>query len=149
MPWKEDADIYIHHENNTLAGMKEPVVETLNGLLKVNLLTIRHIVHDANGMPSGVLSSSIVINSGVKLLNIKNTINPRINSNKISLTKSEIMVLTMLFEGVGSADIYLKTGMSKASYYFHVHNLKRKFKVKNVNELILFLYGNGFNNVTP
>ncbi|MDR5020239.1 helix-turn-helix transcriptional regulator [Yersinia rochesterensis] len=149
MPWKEDADIYISHGNDTLAGMTHPVIETLNGLLKVNLLTKRNVIHDKNGMPAGTLSCSIEINNDIKLLNINNVMNSKVNVNKVNLTKSEIKILALLFEGLGSEAISLKIGISKESYYFHVHNLKRKFKVNSVNELILSLYRNGFNNVLP
>lgn len=144
MPWKEDADIYKFHEKNTMAGIENSVVEFLNGIKKTRLLTTRRIVYNSKGIPSGLFVTSVVIHSDVIFFNMTRG---KYYKNNVKLTKSETKVLCFLLQGGTRSSASLKLGVSIKSYDHHLHNLKIKFSVDSVNQLILLLCKSGFYNV--
>lgn len=151
MLWTEHSHIYINHEKDILAGHHYAVIEPLSGLEYVNLLTIKNVVYDKKGLPSGTAASAIIFNQQIEYANLSGTSSTIRVSDYLgyNLTPTEAKVLYFLLKGFSRSKVSELSNITKASYDFHLRNIKSKFEVSSVDELVFKCYKYNFHDVAP
>ncbi|MGR1225500.1 LuxR C-terminal-related transcriptional regulator [Aeromonas veronii] len=148
MPWFKHADIYISHEKDILAGRSYIVIEPLSGLKKTSLITEREIIYNKDGVPSGIISTSIPFSPPIEMLPIiVSTIKPV--DVGVKLTKKETVILYFILKGYKRSDITKYTQVSVVAYDRHINNIKQKLDAKNTVELINKASELGINQLAP
>lgn len=151
MPWANKKDIYIGHEKDIISGLDYSVIEPLDGLIKTNLLTRKEIVYSKSGIPAGIIATANVFNGCIEYGNLAGTaVKMKISDySGYSLTSSESKVLYFLLKGFSRRKVSEMAGVSTSSYDFHLNNLKSKFKVDTVDQLVFICYQKGFHDLIP
>lgn len=151
MVWNELSHIYINHEKDILAGHHYSVIEPLAGLEYANLLTKKDVIFNKKGIPSGTAASAIIFNKKIEYANLSG----RSSSVKVSdyfgytLTRTESIVLYYLLKGFSRGKIAELSNITKSSYDFHIRNIKQKFNVSSVDDVVFICYNNNLHDVVP
>ncbi|WP_145567715.1 helix-turn-helix transcriptional regulator [Yersinia mollaretii] len=151
MPWAESKNIYINHEKDILSGQDYSVIEPLNGIAKINLLTKKKVIYSKAGVPAGTIATANIFNGNVEYGNLSgNAGKVKISSYPgFELTTSESKVLYFLLKGFSRRRVAELSDISVDAYDFHLKNLKMKFKVSNLDDLIFICYERGFHDLIP
>lgn len=151
MPWANNKEIYINHEKDVISGLDYSVIEPLDGVIKTNLLTKKEVIFSRRGIPSGVIATAIVFNGCIEYGNLSGTaLKMKVSDySGYSLTTFELKVLYFLLKGFSRRKISDLAGISTSSYDFHVRNIKIKFKVDTIDQLVFICYEKGFHELIP
>ncbi|HHQ4545253.1 TPA: LuxR C-terminal-related transcriptional regulator [Aeromonas veronii] len=137
MPWRDYADMFVANEKETLSGLNYITIEPLHGLKCVTLITMRVIVYDSLGLPSGIASNSIPIDSNFDLSSLFSFgFVQKISKNPLPLTKTESLVLHLVLLGIKRREISKQLNLTSSAYDFHIRNIKRKLNASSTSELV-------------
>lgn len=151
MPWANNKEIYINHEKDVISGLDYSVIEPLEGVIKNNLLTKKEVIFSKRGIPSGIIATAIVFNGCIEYGNLAGTaLKMKVSDySGYLLTTSELKVLYFLLKGFSRRKISDLAGISTSSYDFHVRNIKIKFNVDTIDQLVFICYEKGFHELIP
>lgn len=151
MPWAEYADIYKEHEADILSGHNYSVLEPLMGVDKANLLTCKKVIFNKQGIPSGTIATALIYNKSIEYGHLGGEAGKlKIQDYKgMGLTPKESKVLYFILKGFSRTKVAELSGMSTSSYDFHIKNIKLKFCVDNIDDLIYECYVKGLHEIVP
>lgn len=151
MPWAKNKDIYINHEKDVISGLEYSVIEPLSGIIKANLLTKKKVIFSKNGIPSGVIATAIVFNGCIEYGNLAGSaVKMKVSDySGYFLTAFESRILYFLLKGFSRRKTSELAGVSTSSYDFHVRNIKAKFDVETIDQLVFICYEKGFHDLIP
>ena len=151
MPWAEHKSIYIGHEKDIISGLDYSVIEPLSGLIKANLLTKKKVIYSKDGSPAGIIATAIVFNGFVEYGNLAGSaVKMKVSDySGYYLTAHESKLLYFLLKGFSRKKVSELAGVSTSSYDFHVRNIKLKFNVETMDELVFICYEKGFHDFIP
>lgn len=151
MPWAEQSQIYIAHEDAILAGEDYKVIEPLNGCCKSVLHTSKEIIYDCAGRPAGTIAIALLLRKFVEFDNILgvSTIQKVIPYGKLNLSAMETQVLYYALHGKKRQKIADKLNISATTVDTYMRRLKVKFNVASNADLLDKCINSGFHEVFP
>lgn len=133
MPWKKDADKFVDHDIAILCG--DNSIGTYQYNLNTYFISLKSLIVDKAGLNAGTLTLGVPLTQD-NLDEIAQS-RPPIKKRIPKLSKMEYQVLYLAITGYKREQIAKKCNIAPSTYDSHIKTLKKKFKVKNVHELII------------
>ena len=151
MPWAEQSDLYISHENEVLSGESYSVIEPLDGLARSVLYTAKEVILDQYGNPAGTRAMAMQLNHPVDFENIISVSKTKkvASYGDYKLSQMETKVLYLLLHGIRRAKIAEKLNTSVVSIDTYLRRIRIKLGVSSNVTLIEKCVFLGFHETFP
>ncbi|MCL9781591.1 PAS domain-containing protein [Vibrio sp. S4M6] len=154
MLWSNNADIYIDHERDIMAGENYSVIEPLQGTDNVILHTTKKPIFNHSGQRVGTMAKASFVKDDVIMhehLGGKSNILKVMDfpNNNAHLTTMESKLVYLLMRGFTRKKAAEALNISVKAFDFHQENIKKKLSLSSSKDIIFYGLSKGWQHYLP